>query len=122
METGSGTLDYSLAAVGSKELNDFVVHGTLGYIMVGGSGRSPVRGLVSFGLATTFTASESISIVGEVTGVEDAGARTGCRQVSAMIGGLLAVSTKVTLDVSSRLGVAGNGPEWVSSVGFTLTL
>lgn len=118
---GSGDWDYSLVAVTSKSLGDFLLHAMLGYTFVGNNGNENIRDIYLYGIAVDYGLTKRFHIVSEIAGNRHPDKEADNDPVSALLGITYAISEKLTLDSGVRYGFNDSVPKWNFLIGMSLT-
>lgn len=119
---GSGALDYSLVAAASKQIDNIIIHGMLGYTFIGTNGDEMLRDTIVYGMAAEYALTGTTRIVAEFAGNRHPDRVVDGHIHSAMAGAVHAFSDNLAMDISVRVGTTSTAPQWNSAVGMTWTL
>ncbi len=111
---GSGELDYGLNTALTKGLGSVTAHANAGYTFVGGG-----EDVFSYGLAMEYPLSETVNIVGELTGETAFDGDFDENPCQGLVGLNWALGETVTLDVGVGFPISDASPDLTVTTGLT---
>lgn len=118
---GSGDRDYSLFAIASKSVNNFTLHGQLGYTWIGDGKYKGIRDIIIYGIAVDYGIIESFHFLAEVIGNRHPHRHENEHPLNVLSGVTYSLSDKVILDFAYRRGLTNPSPEWSTTGGVSIT-
>lgn len=115
---GTGDEDYDLTLIVTKQWDALAIDGNLGRTWVGDRFDSTLNDIVHYGGAVRYSASEPLTLVGEVFADDPKGAKA---QWQANVGVQYALRKSFVLDAAFGRKLNSPGPDWVTTIGFTAT-
>lgn len=118
---GAGDWDYSVAAVTSKTIGDFMFHAMLGYTFVGDNSDENISNIYLYGIAVDYSFTERLHLVSEIAGNRHPDRSEDRDPISGLLGITYAISEKIILDSGIRYGFNDSVPKWNFLMGVSIT-
>lgn len=118
---GSGDPDYSNVAVVSKTIDDFQLHGMLGYTFVGNDNDEALRDFYLYGIGIDYGLTETFHLVAEVAGNRNPDRTSDDDPSGGLIGAIYSVSEHIAIDGGVRFGFNDAAPDWSITIGMSVT-